>query len=58
MCIKPQFPVPGQPVIYRSLGADFSAAGSHGVNGVASNFSRDGDKACSPDDDEEGSKIN
>ena len=42
---------------YRSLGADFSAAGSRGVNRVASNFLRHGDRACSLDDDEEGSII-
>ena len=43
---------------YGSLGADFSAAGSCSMNRVAGNFLRGGDRACSLDDDGEGSKIN
>ena len=40
---------------YGSSGADFSAAGSRGVNRVAGNFLRDGGTACFSDDKNEGS---
>ena len=42
---------------YGSLGADFPAAGSYGVNRVAVNFFKDGSKACFSDDKNEGSII-
>ena len=42
---------------YGSLGADFSAAGSRGVNRVADVFLGDNGGACSPHDVKEGSMM-